>query len=314
MGQSTELEKQDTFGKEHPRNSQRRRTWWSVPLTLGAFGLFVWLEHRRPLRREGEPKLTRDARNLVVAGIGALALQLTEITISGRLTACVERRKMGLLKLIRLPVWLETALAVLLLDYTLYIWHVLTHKVPFLWRFHIVHHVDLDLDASTALRFHFGELALSAPWRAGQIVVIGISPLAFSIWQTLLLVSILFHHSNVRLPIEIERRLNRVFVTPRMHGIHHSIVRAETNSNWSSGLTVWDRLHDTLLLNVPQDEITIGVPAYREPEDVKLLKILALPFGEQRPTWHLPDDGEPRREALQVPSDQLLLRNSGFRK
>jgi sterol desaturase/sphingolipid hydroxylase (fatty acid hydroxylase superfamily) len=307
MGQSSELEKQDTFGKEHPPNSQRRRTWWSVPLTLGAFGLFVWWERRRPLRREGEPKLTRDARNLVVAGIGALALQLTENTISGRLTACVERRKMGLLKLIRLPVWLETALAVLLLDYTLYIWHVLTHKVPFLWRFHIVHHVDLDLDASTALRFHFGELALSAPWRAGQIVVIGISPLAFSIWQTLLLVSILFHHSNVRLPIEIERRLNRVIVTPRMHGIHHSIVRAETNSNWSSGLTVWDRLHDTLLLNVPQDEITIGVPAYREPEDVGLLKILAMPFGEQRPTWYLPDDGEPRREALHVPSDQLLL-------
>jgi len=91
-----------------------------------------------------------------------------------------------------------------------------------------------------------------------------------------------------------------------MHGIHHSIVRDETNSNWSSGLTIWDRLHGTLRLNLPQGEITIGVPAYREPEDVELLKILPMPFGEQRPTWQLPDDGEPRREALPGPPDNLL--------
>ena len=307
MGQGSDLEKQSDFGKDQPRNSQLRRTWWSAPLILGAFGLLVWLERRHPLRREVEPKLRHGVRNLAVAGLAAVALQLTENPIASRLSALVERRKLGLLKLLRLPVWLETALALVLLDYSLYLWHVLTHKVPFLWRFHIVHHVDLDLDASTALRFHFGELALSAPWRAGQIVVIGISPLAFSIWQTLLLVSILFHHSNVRLPIETERRLNRLIVTPRMHGIHHSIVREETNSNWSSGLTVWDQLHNTLRLNVPQDEITIGVPAYREPEDVELLKTLAIPFGEQRPTQRLPDDGKPRREALPVPPDHLLV-------
>jgi sterol desaturase/sphingolipid hydroxylase (fatty acid hydroxylase superfamily) len=307
MGQSSDLEKQNAFGKDQPRNSPLRRTWWSAPLILGAFGLLVWLERRRPLRREVEPKLRHGARNLAVAGLGAAALQLTENPIAGRLTALVERRMLGLLKLRRLPVWLETALAVVLLDYSLYLWHFLTHKVPFLWRFHIVHHVDLDLDASTALRFHFGELALSVPWRAGQIVVIGVSPLAFSIWQKLLLISILFHHSNVRLPIETERRLNRLIVTPRMHGIHHSIVSEETNSNWSSGLTVWDQLHSTLRLNVPQDEITVGVPVYREPEDVDLRKILAMPFGEQRPTWRLPDDGEPRREALPVPPDHLLV-------
>ncbi len=305
MGQSSDLEKQNAFGKDQARNSLRR-TWWSAPLILGAFGLLVWLERRRPLRCEVEPKLRHGARNLAVAGLGAAALQLTENPIAGRLTDLVERRRLGVLKLLRLPVWLETALAVVLLDYSLYLWHFLTHKVPFLWRFHIVHHVDLDLDASTALRFHFGELALSTPWRAGQIVVIGVSPLAFSIWQKLLLISILFHHSSVRLPIETERRLNRLIVTPRMHGIHHSIVREETNSNWSSGLTVWDQLHKTLRLNVPQDEITVGVPAYREPEDVELLKILAMPFGEQRPTWRLPNDGEPRRKALALRTNHLL--------
>ncbi len=286
--------------------SQKISSWFSLPLILGAFGALLWLERRRPLRREVEPKPTRTARNLAVAGIGAVALQLTERPVALELAALVEQHNVGLLKLLRLPVWLETVFAVALLDYTLYLWHVLTHKVPFLWRFHVAHHVDLDLDASTALRFHFGELVLSVPWRAAQLFIIGVSPIAYSTWQTFLFLSILFHHSNVELPIGLERALNLLIVTPRMHGIHHSIVREETNSNWASGLTIWDRLHGTLRLNVPHNEITIGVPAYREPEDVELLKILPLPFGEQRPTWQLPDDGEPRREALPGAPDNLL--------
>lgn len=266
-------------------------TWVSAPLVLGAFGALLWLERRRPLRRAIEPKLTREARNLAVAAVSAAALQLAERPVIEPLTALVERRHWGLLKRVRLPVWLEVALAIVLLDYTLYLWHVLTHRLPFLWRFHVVHHVDLDLDASTALRFHFAELALSVPWRAAQVSLLGISPLSFSVWQTLLFLSIMFHHSNLRLPINFERRLNPLIVTPRMHGIHHSIVREETDSNWSSGLTLWDYLHGTLRLNVPQEEITIGVPAYRQPEEVGLLKILAMPLGAERPAWLLPGDG-----------------------
>src|SRR5262249_54996648 len=106
-----------------------------------------------------------------------------------------------------------------LLDYTLYLWHVLTHRVPLLWRFHQAHHVDLGMDASTALRFHFGEMVLSVGWRAGQVVLIGVSPLALSVWQTATLMEIMFHHSNVELPIEVEQWLCRLVVTPRMHGI-----------------------------------------------------------------------------------------------
>ena len=253
-------------------------TWMSAPLILGAFGLLVWLERRRPLRRAVEPKLRREARNLAVAAAGAAALRLTEKPLADTLTSLVERRRWGLLKLCRLPAWLEVAFAVVLLDYTLYLWHVLTHRVPFLWRFHVVHHADLDLDASTALRFHFAELLLSVPWRAGQILLIGVSPLALSAWQTCLFLSIMFHHSNLRLPPEIERRLNAFVVTPRMHGIHHSTVQEETNSNWSSGLTVWDWLHGTLRLDVAQDAIEIGVPAYRDPSEVGLTSMLALPF------------------------------------
>lgn len=271
-------------------------SWLSGALVLGAFGALVWLERRRPLRVERESKPARSARNLAVAAAGAAALQLTEAPLAERLTALVERRRWGLLKLARLPLWLEVAAAVVLLDYTLYLWHVLTHRVPWLWRSHVVHHIDLDLDATTALRFHFAELVVSVPWRAAQILALGVSPLAFSVWQTLLMLSILFHHSNVRLPAELESRLNLFVVTPRMHGIHHSTVREETDSNWSSGLTLWDRLHGTLRLDVPQAAIDIGVPAYREPREVGLTAMLALPFGEGRPTWRLEGFGpEPSR-------------------
>jgi sterol desaturase/sphingolipid hydroxylase (fatty acid hydroxylase superfamily) len=283
-------------------------TWIGASLAVGACGALVWLERRRPLRRAVESKLEHDARNLVVAGVGAAALQLAERPVVERLTALVERRKVGLLKQVALPRAWEVALAVVLLDYTLYVWHVLTHRVPLLWRFHLVHHADLDLDASTALRFHFGELVISVAWRAAQVLLIGVSPQSLSAWQNLLFVSILFHHSNVRLPVEVERRLNLFVVTPRMHGIHHSTVRAERDANWSSGLTLWDRLHGTLRLNVPQAAIEIGVPVYREPEELGLLEILKLPFGAQRPAREsLPPDAPAQRDApLHVPADHLL--------
>ena len=120
------------------------------------------------------------------------------------------------------------------------------------------------------------------------------------------MLSILFHHSNVRLPIETERWLGWLIVTPRLHGIHHSIVPEEQNSNWSSGLTIWDWLHGTLKRNVPQDAITIGVPAYREPVEVTLPKVLAMPFGEERPTWRLCGYGpEPSRETLPAAPERL---------
>ncbi|HEX8071290.1 MAG TPA: sterol desaturase family protein [Pyrinomonadaceae bacterium] len=273
--------------------------WLSGALVLGAFAALAWLERRRPLRGGAvEAKWRREARNLCVAGAGALALQLVETPVVAPLARLVERRGWGLCKRLRLPAPLEVLLACVLLDYTLYLWHVLTHRVPLLWRFHVVHHADLELDASTAVRFHFGELALSVPWRAAQVLLLGVGPRALSTWQTLLLISILFHHSNVRLPFAVERRLNRLLVTPRMHGIHHSVIRAETNANWSSGLTVWDWLHGTLRLDVPQTAIEIGVPAYRDPADLTLDQILAQPFAPQRPTWQLPDGREPLRAAL----------------
>ncbi|HEY1583787.1 MAG TPA: sterol desaturase family protein [Chthoniobacterales bacterium] len=266
--------------------SKRERTvpgWLGGIFVLGTFGLLVWLENRRPLRKRAvESKLRRNARNLAVALAGAVSVQLAEQPVVRPLARMVERRRLGLLKQFSLPLWLEVALAAALLDYSLYLWHVLTHRVPFLWRFHQAHHVDLDMDASTALRFHFGELILSVPWRALQVLAIGVCPLALSAWQIALLLEIMFHHSNVELSPEVERWLSRLIVTPRLHGIHHSIVEDEVNSNWSSGLTIWDWLHRTLRLDVPQDAITLGVPAFLSPAEVELQEVLEMPFLEQR--------------------------------
>jgi sterol desaturase/sphingolipid hydroxylase (fatty acid hydroxylase superfamily) len=221
----------------------------------------------------------------VVVGTGAFALGFVEKPVAETLSQLVTKKRLGLMGLVRMPLVIETALAIALLDYTLYVWHILTHKVPLLWRFHLVHHVDLDMDVTTALRFHFGELALSVPWRAAQVAVIGVSPLALSVWQTLLLVSIMFHHSNVRLQFGIERILCRLIVTPRLHGIHHSINKEETDSNWSSGLTLWDRLHGTFRQCEADEEVIVGVPAYRNPEELTTEKILVMPFFEERPAW-----------------------------
>jgi sterol desaturase/sphingolipid hydroxylase (fatty acid hydroxylase superfamily) len=279
--------------------------WVNLLLVGGAFGALLWLERRRPLRRSVESKLRRQGRNFAVAALSAATIQLTEKPVTAPLSQLVERRRWGLLKQLDLPAWLETTLAVALLDYTLYLWHILLHRVPLLWRFHEPHHVDLDMDASTALRFHFGEMILSVPWRAAQIVLIGVSPRALSLWQVATLIEVMFQHSNVELPVEGERLLCRIVVTPRMHGIHHSIVAEETGSNWSSGLTLWDWLHGTLRLNVPQQAITIGVPAYRDPEQVTLPKVLAMPLEGPSP-WQLPDGEKPKRPPLPVAAEQLL--------
>ena len=139
------------------------------------------------------------------------------------------------------------------------------------------------LDASTALRFHFGEILVSLPYRIAQLLLIGVGPTTLIVWQTFLLLSIMFHHSNVRLPKELEDRLARVIVTPRMHGIHHSDDLKNQDSNWSGGLTLWDALHGTLNLDVPQDEITIGVTGFSRPEELSISSILVQPFRQATP-------------------------------
>jgi sterol desaturase/sphingolipid hydroxylase (fatty acid hydroxylase superfamily) len=254
------------------------KNFFRVVLSLGVLAGLVLLERKRPLRRERESKLRRNSRNLIVASLGALTVHLLEAPVIWPLAHVVERKRFGLLKRLGLPRPLEIIVSVVLMDYTLYLWHVLTHRIPFLWRFHAVHHVDLDLDASTALRFHFGELAVSVPYRAAQVVLLGVDAEALTYWQMFLSLSILFHHSNVYLPRRLESALSWLLVTPRMHGIHHSNEPAEANANWSSGLACWDRIHRTFRLDVPQEQIHIGVKGIDTEERVQLPEILTQPF------------------------------------
>ena len=258
--------------------------------SLAVLGIFVALaaaERARPLRAPSageseDDQASRIARNLALAGISAAATQLAERPLVVPLARLAERRRWGLLAWLLprwgLPAWAEQAAACLLMDYTLYVWHRLTHEVPLLWRFHQVHHADLDMDATTAIRFHAGEFVLGVPYRAAQVALIGVGPKALTAWQRLTLAEVIFHHANLRLPLAFERWLVRLIVTPRMHGIHHSTAPDERDANWSSGLSVWDRLHGTLKLNVPQATVEIGLPERRRPEEVQLPQLLAMPF------------------------------------
>ena len=275
--------------------------WLNSLLIVGTLTAVVLWEIKRPLRRTRQPKIETDSRNATVALIAAATVALAEKPVLRPLALAVRQNRWGLLNLVRLPLAVELALSVLLLDYTLYLWHRLTHKLPLLWRFHQAHHADLDMDASTALRFHPGELLLSVPWRAAQVRLLGISPLGLSLWQTATLMEILFHHANLRLAFGLERRLCLLVVTPRMHGIHHSILSKESDSNFSTIFTWPDRLHGTLRLNVPQEKLTIGLAAYQEPAELGLGRVLELPFTAGRPAV------KQQRESLPLPVTTLAI-------
>lgn len=244
-------------------------------VVLGVLGAVMLAERRWPLRRRREEQARHVARD---AAMAAMSTTATTIAQSIVLRAALRRLRSD-----RNP--LRIAVQVLLLDYTLWIWHLLNHHVPLLWRFHRVHHVDLDLDAATGARFHFGEMSLSTLFRLLQLLVIRPDPRALSIWQAMLLSSIFFHHSNTALPEEVDRALAQVVVTPRMHGIHHSTKAGETNTNFASLFTIWDAIHGVLRLDVPQESITIGVPAYQDPKDVTIDKLVVMPLRDTKHDW-----------------------------
>ena len=201
----------------------------------------------------------------------------------------------GLLWHLPVPLWLGYVIGFLLLDCTFYYWHFLNHHIPFLWRFHNVHHIDLDLDVSTAVRFHYGEMIFSIGFRSLQVGLLGIPATMFLFYELIFEAATEFHHSNWKMPIHIERFLVKWIVTPRMHGIHHSIVEEETGSNFSVIFAFWDRIHRTIRLNIPQDQITIGVPGYLNFRYQKLPLLWVLPFIKQKEYWVREDGTRPTR-------------------
>ncbi len=248
----------------------------------GFAGLLFLLERLFPLRRAKYPLARRLFVNLVFAALAFTVVALTVRPAAEGMLDWTGRNAFGLLRLSVVPEPVRPFLAFLLMDLTFYWWHRANHRVPLLWRFHNIHHLDPDLDVSTAFRFHFGELAFSSAFRVAQIGLFAPSPWAYAAYELVFQANTLFHHSNLRLPIRVERLLNRILVTPRMHGIHHSQVPEETNSNYSSVFSFWDRLHRSLRLNGPQGAIDIALPGYTGERDNHLGNTLLAPFRTQR--------------------------------
>src|SRR5213594_3351751 len=259
------------------------------PLLACVFLALLWLQWRFPLRRHHFSMLHRLIRNFVLA--------MLPIPIAVAIWA--QGRHIGLLNWLPVPSCVAGVATFLLMDYAYWWWHWANHMLPLFWRFHNVHHTDLDLDVSTAARFHFGEMVFSIGFLTLAVVAFGIPPIMLLVFFITFEAATLFHHSNWRLPIKLERILNLIVVTPRMHGIHHSIVQRETNSNWGTIFCWWDKLHRTLRRDIPQDAVTIGVAAYREEHELTLGKLFALPFRGQRP-WRLPNGEIPKREPQPV--------------
>lgn len=266
------------------------------PALLAIVCLLLVLEYRRPLRRWVQKFFRRTAINAGVSVPAFLVLRLGLIPAELAAAYWAREAHFGLLNVLPISPWLHGVLTFLLMDYVLYVWHVLSHKVPLLWRFHNVHHTDLDLSVLTAIRFHFGEMILSGVFRVAGVWLLGAGAVAVLVYEVIFEASVAFQHSNWRLPYRLERALVWVIITPRMHGIHHSIVRAETDSNFTNLFSVWDRLHGTLRLNVPQQQITIGVPTYRAEDELGIFRLLLLPFRSQKEHWRLPDGSTPDRE------------------
>lgn len=274
---------------------------------MGFVGLLFVLERFVALRRRSRPVWRR---LLVNAGMSLLAFAVATAVVRPAAFATLQwasDRPFGLIHVVPMSVTAQFVLSFLLMDLAFYWWHVANHRIPFLWRFHNVHHLDPDLDVSTAFRFHAGEVAFSAVFRIVQVSAIGLSAWMYAVYELVFQLNTAFHHSNVRLPIRIERLINLVLVTPRMHGIHHSQVRDEANSNYSVVFSWWDRLHRTLGLNIPQSAIAIGVPGYAVPGDNQLWTGLLLPFRRQRDYWRGTDGSVVARDRASVCGNRSRL-------
>lgn len=256
--------------------------WNGIPFLILTFWLLFFIESKFDLRKRVQNKWQRSFINNIIAIPSFLLLRFMFLPAMIWLTLQNEKLHVGLNYLYELPAWAEIAISFIIFDYVNYIWHILNHRIPLLWRFHLVHHTDTDMDVTTAIRFHFGEMIGSLFFRGAFVFLSGASPIAVILYEIIFEAEVLFHHSNTRLPLQVEKIFNYIIVTPRMHGIHHSVYKNETDSNFSSIFSFWDRLHKTGKLYIHQDDIIIGVPSYSNKNELTIFYLLQLPFTEIR--------------------------------
>ncbi len=239
---------------------------WSLETVLPAFSG----RERRP--GHAAHNLSLGMLNAIVAAVlfGAALLAVTE---------WAEHQSFGLLNWLAWPGWAEWLLAMILFDLWMYTWHVLNHKVPLLWRFHAVHHADREMDATSAVRFHTGEVVLSSTARLTVLPLLGMTMPQLLLYEAVLLPVILFHHSNVDIPPRLDAALRWVIPTPWMHWVHHSRLQPETDSNYGSVLSVWDRLFRTFRLRDDPHQIELGLDGDTEEKQWRTIHgMLARPF------------------------------------
>lgn len=247
---------------------------------LTVLGLMTCWEMIAPRRRLATPKVNRWIANLSVVIMNAVVLRL--LFSAGAIGAAIvaSDQQWGFLHQVGWPTWLEMVLAVAALDLALYLQHVMFHAVPLFWRFHMMHHADIDCDVTTGLRFHPVEVILSMFIKLAAVAVLGPSPQAVLTFEVLLNATSLFNHGNVRMPTSVDRALRWLIVTPDMHRVHHSIRPRETNTNFGFNLPWWDRLLGTYHAQ-PADSheaMPLGLEQFRDPARLSLTGILLLPF------------------------------------
>ena len=249
-----------------------------LSLFLGGFLFFLVLELLVPYRLSTVSKVKRWINNVALTAFNSLILQLLFAGAVVRTAMYVTSHHLGVLNMVEAPSWAKLLATVIFMDFMLYVWHLLNHEVPFLWRFHRVHHSDLNMDVSTATRFHIGELAMSAVIKISLVFFLGATPLGVLIFESALVLCAQFHHSSLKVPGWFEAIFWILFVPPSMHRIHHSVIIKERNTNYGTILSTWDRWLGTLLTDVDQKKLRIGVGAYQKPDKLNFNHLLVMPF------------------------------------
>ena len=251
--------------------------------TLCVMALLEWLA---PRKQRVAPRSARWRSHLGLVAINTFAVRLLIPVSAVAVASASQADAGGLLNQVSWPVWVELTLSLVLLDWAIYGQHVLFHRIPWLWQLHKVHHADVDLDATSGIRFHTLEILLSAVFKLGMVVILGPSGLAVMVFEIILNAASLWSHSNVRIPLAIDRWLRLVLVTPDMHRVHHSVLVSETNRNFGFQLPWWDYLFRTYQAqpHAGHDEMVIGLATPREEQDViRLTGLLAMPFRRESP-------------------------------
>ena len=247
---------------------------------IAVFALMLILEVFIPRHPIVDSKIRRVGINLALTGVNILLARLVFGAAAVGAAGFAEDRGWGLFNYLEWPDGLEFLLAMIFLDLMIYLQHVVVHMIPLFWRFHVVHHSDLDLDVSSGLRFHPVEILGSMVYKIGLVFALGPDPLAVLVFEAILNGMAQFSHSNITLPEKLDYIVRWVLVTPDMHRIHHSVVVQETNSNFGFNLSVWDRMLGTYIQDAMkrQPEIVIGVDTFRRSEEVSFQKLLTMPF------------------------------------